>query len=297
MRSTIIAAAAFAVSAVAVPYANPDVVTAYDTDVVYVTNVVTVTDGAAAPTTVAAADAAPTPDQGNGGWHWPHKHQSKKTKTKTRTRAPAPQPPTSTPQPPPAYPTSTWAEPEPTTAAEPSPEPQPTQASGYNDIVVVHHNVHRANHSAPDVQWDAALAATAQKIAAGCVYAHDTEMDGGGYGQNIAAGVEANNVSAVITDLFYNGEVGYYDGMYGMANPDMTNFELWGHFSQIVWKGTNKVGCATQHCPNGLGNVGSTVSPYFTVCNYGPPGNYGGEYGDNVLAPKNDATVQWNYAQ
>lgn len=100
-------------------------------------------------------------------------------------------------------------------------------------------------------------------------------MDGGGYGQNIAAGVEGSNVSAVITDLFYNGEVGYYDGMYGMADPDMTNFELWGHFSQIVWKGTNKVGCATSHCPNGLGNVGSNVSPYFTVCNYGPPGNYG----------------------
>ena len=100
-------------------------------------------------------------------------------------------------------------------------------------------------------------------------------MDGGGYGQNIAAGVEANNVSAVITDLFYNGEVGYYANQYGKANPDMTNFELWGHFSQIVWKDTNKVGCATQYCPNGLGNTGSNVSPYFTVCNYGPPGNYG----------------------
>ena len=31
-------------------------------------------------------------------------------------------------------------------------------------------------------------------------------MDGGGYGQNIAAGVKADNVSAVITELFYNGE-------------------------------------------------------------------------------------------
>lgn len=100
-------------------------------------------------------------------------------------------------------------------------------------------------------------------------------MDGGGYGQNIAAGVESNNVSAVITDLFYNGEVSYYDGMYGMADPDMTNFSIWGHFSQIVWKETTKIGCATQHCPNGLGNTGSTVSPYFTVCNYSPPGNYG----------------------
>ena len=99
-------------------------------------------------------------------------------------------------------------------------------------------------------------------------------MDGGGYGQNIAAGVESGNVSAIITDLFYNGEIGYYGDMYG-SEPSMTNFEEWGHFSQIVWKGTKSVGCATQHCTNGLGNVGSNVAPYFTVCNYGPPGNYG----------------------
>ena len=168
MRSTIIAAA-FAATAAAVPYANPDVVTVYNTDVAYVTNVVTVTEGGSAPTPVAAADAAPTYEQGNnwggnGGWHWPHKHQSQKTKTKTRTRTP----------PPAATPTSTWEQPAPTTE-----EPQPTQAppsglSGYNDIVVAHHNVHRANHSAPDLQWDSALASTAQKIAAGCVYAHDT---------------------------------------------------------------------------------------------------------------------------
>lgn len=172
MRSTIIAAAAFAASAVAVPYANPDVVTAYDTDVVYVTNVVTVTEGAAAPTTVAAADAAPTYDSGNG-WHWPHKHKSKKIKTKTRTRtSPAPAPAT-----------TAWEEPETTPTPEPEPEPAPTPApepeapsglSGYNDIVVAHHNVHRANHSAPALAWDAALASTAAKIAAGCVYAHDT---------------------------------------------------------------------------------------------------------------------------
>lgn len=175
MRSTIIAAA-FAASALAVPYANPDVVTAYDTDVVYVTNVVTVTEGGQAPaaTTVQAADAAPTQESnnnnwGHGGWHWPHKQHTKKTKTKTRTQQ--------APSPPPSYETTTQAQPEPTPEPEPTQAPeaeQPSGLSGYNDIVVAHHNVHRANHSAPEVQWDSALAATAQKIADGCVYAHDT---------------------------------------------------------------------------------------------------------------------------
>ena len=94
-------------------------------------------------------------------------------------------------------------------------------------------------------------------------------MDGGGYGQNIAAGAPASNISAVITDSFYNGEVNYFNGLYGEANPDMTEFEHWGHFSQIVWKATGSVGCAVQNCTSqGLGNVGADVAPFFTVCNY-----------------------------
>ncbi|KAG9643752.1 PR-1-like protein, partial [Aureobasidium melanogenum] len=169
------------------------------------------------------------------------------------------------------------------------------KATTYQEIVLAHHNVHRANHSACNLEWDSQLAATAQQIAATCVYAHSMDVNGGGYGQNIAAGVEANNVSAVITELFYNGEVGYYNNLYGQANPDMTNFEKWGHFSQLVWKGTTKVGCATQYCSGGLANVGQYVAPYFTVCNYGAPGNYAGEYADNVGASLNQPTQNWSY--
>ena len=102
----------------------------------------------------------------------------------------------------------------------------------------------------------------------------NSEAGGGGYGQNIAAGVNEEGVDRVITDMFYNGEVNWYDGLYGQASPSMVNFEHWGHFSQIVWKSTTQVGCATQYCPNGLGNTGSNVPPYFTVCNYKGPGMY-----------------------
>ena len=83
----------------------------------------------------------------------------------------------------------------------------------------------------------------------------------------------ADNITAIISDLFYNGEVNYFEGLYGQAQPSMDNFEKWGHFSQIVWKGTTHVGCATQDCTQqGLANVGSTVAKYFTVCNYKSPG-------------------------
>lgn len=115
--------------------------------------------------------------------------------------------------------------------------------------------------------------------------------------------------------MFYNGEEPLYASFYGQE-PDMSNFEAWGHFTQIVWKDTTEVACVTYDCTDandglGLLNTGDGVSPYFTVCNYkGPgkaqliliqaipansaPGNYAGEYAANVLAPKGEATVTWS---
>jgi len=217
-------------------------------------------------------------------------------------------------QAPPAY-TPEKSEPAPTSYDAPksySETPTSTKAAsssnakptGYQGMVLHHHNIHRANHSAPDLTWSDSLAATAQKIGETCVYAHNMEMDidQGAYGQNIAAGVKADNVSAVITELFYNGEVGYYDDLYApdptdkdAKDPVMTNFHEWGHFSQMVWVNTTEVGCATVDCSStNLANTGGNVAPYFTVCNYKAQGNMGGEYAANILKPRGDATCYWN---
>ena len=145
-------------------------------------------------------------------------------------------------------------------------------SSDYQQGILDSHNIHRANHSASNLAWDDHLAGIAAQIAQSCVYAHDTATGGGGYGQNIGAGSPPSDIPAMISNLMYNDEIIYYPG-YG-GEPDMSNFEKWGHFSQIVWKSTTTVGCATQYCPGGLANTGSDVSPYFTVCNYGPAGKY-----------------------
>jgi hypothetical protein len=91
------------------------------------------------------------------------------------------------------------------------------------------------------------------------------------YGATDAEGLGASTCAAqAITNMWYNGELNQYpSGGYG-GNPDMSGFHDWGHYSQVVWAGTNKVGCATQYCPPGtmFGGMGA----WYTVCNYGPPG-------------------------
>ncbi len=114
-----------------------------------------------------------------------------------------------------------------------------------------------------------------------------------------------------ITDMWYNGELWQYPSSgYGEGTPDMSNFEGWGHYSQVVWASSTGVGCAAQYCAPGTMFDG--MGAWFTVCNYSPPGkpylplclpkaflvadtclagNMGGEYGKNVLPPLGNPTV------
>ncbi|KAI7351070.1 hypothetical protein KC354_g12568 [Hortaea werneckii] len=327
MRSSVIAAA-FAAGAAAVPLEKRAVVT--DFDVVYYTQVVTVTQGAAPTTSVAVdpettAATTTTAAQHFGHhwkpWHWTGDSGSDESSSEASSADPTSE--TSAPSPA-AYSsatswattwTSSWSDATsteassteaPSTYAAPSTEaPSSTyvpsssaaasssepSGTGYQFEVIRHHNLHRQNHTdTGDLEWDDGLAATAQKIADSCTYAHNTEEDGGGYGQNIAAGVEGKDIGSVITDMFYNGEINAFGDMYGMEQPDMTNFEAWGHFTQLVWNSTTHVGCYTKKCGT-LANVGENVPPYFTVCNYKNPGNYANEYAANVQEPLGQKSI------
>ncbi|GKZ39190.1 hypothetical protein AbraIFM66950_012058 [Aspergillus brasiliensis] len=187
--------------------------------------------------------------------------------------------------------TSSWssaAAPSTTLATTTSSSASSTATSAYQSAVLYNHNVHRSNHSASSLEWSADLESSAYTLAAKCVYEHDTTIDGGGYGQNIGYGVESSEIGVMITNLMYNDEMGYYTDLYGEADPDMTNFDSWGHFSQIVWAGTTHVGCATVTCDS-LGNVDASEALPFTVCNYSPAGNYEGEYATNVKRPLGQA--------
>jgi hypothetical protein len=78
-------------------------------------------------------------------------------------------------------------------------------------------------------------------------------------------------LAQAISDMWYYGEYWQYPWQdLGQPTPDMGNFDAWGHFSQVVWKGSDRCGCATQFCPAGSPMGG--MDSWFTVCNYGGAG-------------------------
>lgn len=58
-------------------------------------------------------------------------------------------------------------------AASPAATSSSSGTTGYQSAMLNEHNVHRANHSAPALEWDDQLAGFAQITASGCVFAHD----------------------------------------------------------------------------------------------------------------------------
>ncbi|GAA93875.1 uncharacterized protein L969DRAFT_101227 [Mixia osmundae IAM 14324] len=126
-------------------------------------------------------------------------------------------------------------------------------------------NAFRAKFQAAPLTWNADAAAFAQSWTKRCVFQHSgTDL----YGENIASGYI--NPTEVDT-AWGQDEVKYYD----YSNPGFSDAA--GHFTQMVWQSTTSMGCAVTFCSN-MG--------YFWSCNYSPPGNYDGEFAENVLPPK-----------
>ncbi|XP_053668153.1 uncharacterized protein LOC128718555 [Anopheles marshallii] len=135
--------------------------------------------------------------------------------------------------------------------------------------VLERHNQLRPKHSASPLQLDAGMCQYAQQwanyIASRNVMQHRSNNK---YGENIYAAFGKSNVTGTeAVDAWYN-EIKDYT--FGAANP--SNFSQVGHFTQVVWKKSRKIGV-------GIAAQGKNI---YVVCNYDPPGNYGGQYSANV---------------
>ena len=129
------------------------------------------------------------------------------------------------------------------------------------------HNKVRAEHCAGPLTWSPTLAQAAQRWAdalrdQGCKFGHSH----GQYGENLAAGtIGYMNPSDAVT--MWADEVKQYS--FGQPGFSMET----GHFTQVVWRGTMQLGCGHSQCN---GND-------LWVCEYDPPGNWEGQYQENVL--------------
>lgn len=156
----------------------------------------------------------------------------------------------------------------------------------YQAAMLYHHNAARANHEAKPLTWDAECEANARIAAKKCLFEHYIPK-GADQGQNLfTVSGDAFNATAGVTTSWYQGELVPMMPWFGKPDVPDEVFHSVGHLTQLVWKSTTKVGCVSLDCGDTMIVGGSTSSMNkYTVCNYAPAGNMGGEYAMNVAAP------------
>jgi uncharacterized protein YkwD len=140
------------------------------------------------------------------------------------------------------------------------------------------HNTYRTKHQSPNVTIDDTLNQSAQTWAQTIAAKGDLEHStGSGVGENIywAGGSSTNLGSAAVQDWY--SEIKDYD----YNNPGFSSDT--GHFTQVVWKGSTKVGCGAAPGPATIN--GTKYDGFYVVCQYSPAGNVEGQFPNNVLKP------------
>lgn len=126
------------------------------------------------------------------------------------------------------------------------------------------------NPPLPALTWSADAALVAQAWASNCVYKHNDNR--GFRGENIAANAPPGSWSLQGVVNAWAGEVADYD----YTTNSCASAKECGHYTQLVWRDTTRVGCAHTTC-----NTNSPFSGFtswdFWVCDYEPPGNFIGQ--------------------
>ncbi|XP_069569287.1 GLIPR1-like protein 1 [Brachyistius frenatus] len=123
--------------------------------------------------------------------------------------------------------------------------------------------------------WDEGLAITARAWARKCVFEHNIHLKDvrrvhptfPSVGENIWAGSQAFSATAAI-ELWVNEEQNYNYRKNACTHAC-------GHYTQVVWASSYKVGCAVQLCKDGVSGLGTSEMAIF-VCNYATAGNMNG---------------------
>ena len=135
------------------------------------------------------------------------------------------------------------------------------------------------------LDWDANLAGVAQSWVDRCIWDHNSNrtaqyaaLAGGNtyVGENLAVylttGSPPNLVNFAV-DL-WSDEVAGYD----YAPLTQAAAEESGHYTQLVWSDTRRVGCGLAVCPGSAFGYPNTFTAYYLACDYAQGGNFLGQH-------------------
>ncbi|XP_068320624.1 pathogenesis-related protein 1-like [Pyrus communis] len=124
------------------------------------------------------------------------------------------------------------------------------------------HNTARAAVGVGPLTWDDNVAGYAQNYANQHVGDCSLVHSGGPYGENLAMSTGDMSGTAAV-DLWVAEKADY-----NYESNSCADGKVCGHYTQVVWRNSARVGCAKVRCSSGGTFIG---------CNYDPPGNYVGE--------------------
>lgn len=128
------------------------------------------------------------------------------------------------------------------------------------------HNAKRHDVGAPPLTWSTDLAAVAQRWADHLAADQDCDLVhtvGGHYGENLFGG-SGRAFTAVDASQDWYSEISKFH--YGPLAEN--SWYDAGHYTQMVWRNTTKIGMGRTTCPSGRVVI---------VAEYDPPGNYMGQ--------------------
>ncbi|GLT85895.1 hypothetical protein SLE2022_040670 [Rubroshorea leprosula] len=124
------------------------------------------------------------------------------------------------------------------------------------------HNAARATVNVGPMSWDDTVAAYAQNYLSQHIGDCNMVHSDGPYGENL--GWSSADLSGTDAVAMWVNEKSDYDYNSNSCAPN----KVCGHYTQVVWQNSVRLGCAKVSC-----NTGGTL----VSCNYDPPGNYLGE--------------------
>ncbi|XP_055482025.1 glioma pathogenesis-related protein 1 [Psammomys obesus] len=154
--------------------------------------------------------------------------------------------------------------------------PDITNEDFIKECVHIHNQLRsRVTPTATDMlymSWDPKLAQIAKAWTSVCRFQHNPQLGSRlhpnftGVGENIWTGSLILFSASSAIKTWYN-EIEHYD----FSTKKCT--KVCGHYTQVVWADSYKIGCAVKFCPTVSGYNGISNAAHF-ICNYGPGGNY-----------------------